>query len=259
MAEGASKHWPAKLIGPMVPSAYLDGRIEGDKGYGASLWKPLSEECLRWLETKPPRSVVYVSFGSMVSLTEKQMGELAWGLKASGSHFLWVVKEHERDKLPDGFAEMAKGKGKGLIVAWCNQLEVLANKAIGCFVTHCGWNSTLEGLSLGVPMVAIPQWADQLTDAKFIADVWEVGVRPKEDEKGVVTREELVASLKEVMEGKRSQIIKRNASFWREKAKKAVGEGGSSDKCIDEFVWFLRSFGKKRGESKVFMNGNGVR
>lgn len=251
-----SKHWPAKLIGPMVPSAFLDGRIEGDKGYGASLWKPLSEECIEWLETKVPKSVVYVSFGSMVSLTEKQMGEIAWGLKESGKYFLWVVKEHERHRLPNGFIESVKEKG--LIVPWCNQLEMLAHEAIGCFVTHCGWNSTLEGLSLGVPMVGIPQWADQLPDAKFIGEIWEVGVRPQEDEKWVVRREELIACLKEVMEGKRSQKIKKNCIWWRERAKEAIGEGGSSDKRIDEFVWFLRSEKRKNEEAKKFMNGNGV-
>ena len=80
----------------MVPAAYLDGRIEDDKGYGASQWEPLSEDCIKWLETKPPKSVVYVSFGSMVSLTLEQIEEIAWGLKESGLHFLWVVKESGR-------------------------------------------------------------------------------------------------------------------------------------------------------------------
>lgn len=221
----------------MVPAAYLDGRIEDDKGYGASLWEPLSDDYIKWLETKPPKSVVYVSFGSMVSLTLEQMEEIAWGLKESGLHFLWVVKESEQDKLPDGFVDSTKENG--LIVTWCNQLEMLENQAIGCFVTHCGWNSTLEGLSLGVPMVGVPKWADQLTDAKFVEEIWGVGLRAKEDDKGVVRKEELVMCLKEVMEGERSQQIKKNASKWRELAKKAVSEGGSSDKNINEFVQHL--------------------
>lgn len=221
----------------MVPAAYLDGRIEDDKGYGASLWEPLSDDYIKWLETKPPKSVVYVSFGSMVSLTLEQMEEIAWGLKESGLHFLWVVKESEQDKLPDGFVDSTKENG--LIVTWCNQLEMLENQAIGCFVTHCGWNSTLEGLSLGVPMVGVPKWTDQLTDAKFVEEIWGVGLRAKEDDKGVVRKEELVMCLKEVMEGERSQQIKKNASKWRELAKKAVSEGGSSDKNINEFVQHL--------------------
>ncbi|KAI3729051.1 hypothetical protein L6452_17698 [Arctium lappa] len=89
----------------MVPSAYLDERIEGDKEYGASLWKPLDQECTKWLETKPQNSVVYISFGSMVSLTQQEMEEIAWGLHKSGFDFLWVVKDSERHKLPKGFLE----------------------------------------------------------------------------------------------------------------------------------------------------------
>ncbi|KAI3467474.1 hypothetical protein Pfo_024137 [Paulownia fortunei] len=243
-AKSVAKSWPAKLIGPMVPSAYLDGRIEGDKGYGASLWKPLSEQCMAWLKTKPQESVVYISFGSMVSLTSKQMEEMAWALMCSNSYFLWVVRETEHDKLPAGFMESIKGKG--LIVSWCNQLEMLAHPAIGCFVTHCGWNSTLEGLSLGVPMVAIPQWADQMTDAKFIEEIWEVGVRAREDEFGIARREEVLFCLKEVMEGTRSKEMRSNVRKWRELAKKATDEGGSSDKSIDEFVKQLISAKGKR-------------
>nr|GMD95830.1 UDP-glycosyltransferase 74B1-like [Ipomoea batatas] len=235
---GVSKVWPAKLIGPMVPSSYLDGRIEGDKGYGASLWKPLGEECLKWLKSKPNQSVVYISFGSMVSLSTKQMDEMARALIASELNFLWVVRESERSKLPQGFVESARGKG--LVVSWCNQLEMLAHPAIGCFVTHCGWNSTLELLSLGVPTVAMPQWSDQFTDAKFIEEIWKVGVRPKLDKYGIVNREELVFCLKEVMEGEMSEEIKRNARKWRELAKGAVSEGGSSDKTINEFVDHLK-------------------
>ncbi|XP_022735204.1 UDP-glycosyltransferase 74B1-like [Durio zibethinus] len=236
-AMAVSELWPAKLIGPMVPSAYLDERIKGDRGYGSSLWKPLSEECMEWLETKPSGSVVYVAFGSMISLTEEEMEEIAWGLKESNLHFLWVVRELEQKKLPKWFVDSTQEKG--MVVTWCNQLEMLAHPAVGCFVTHCGWNSTLEGLSLGVPMVGVPKWTDQLTDAKFVEEIWEIGVRAKEDEKGVVRKEELMKCLKKVMEGERSEELKRNANRWRESAKKAITEGGSSDKCINEFVEHL--------------------
>ena len=221
----------------MVPSAYLDERIKDDRGYGSSLWKPLSEECIEWLETKPSQSVVYISFGSMVSVTEEQMEEIAWGLKESNLHFLWVVRESEQKKMPKWFVDSTQEKG--MVVTWCNQLEMLAHPAVGCFVTHCGWNSTLEGLSLGVPMVCVPKWTDQLTDAKFVEEVWETGVRAKEDEEGVVRKEELMKCLKEVTEGERIKEMKRNANKWRESAKKAISEGGSSDKCINEFVGHL--------------------
>ncbi|KAI9111369.1 hypothetical protein K1719_017059 [Acacia pycnantha] len=230
--------FPAKLIGPMVPSGYLDGRISGDKAYGANLWKPLSEQCIKWLESKPPRSVVYISFGSMVSLTQEQTQELAQGLEETGKHFVWILRESEHTKLPKGFKDSVKEKG--LIITWCNQLELLAHEAVGCFVTHCGWNSTLEGLSLGVPMVGVPQWADQLTDAKFVEDVWKVGVRAKEDEQGTVRKQEIIKCVKMVMEGETSEEIRENVAKWKDLAGEAVGEGGSSDKNIDEFVSSLK-------------------
>ncbi|KAL2349363.1 hypothetical protein Fmac_003363 [Flemingia macrophylla] len=244
-----TKLFPAKMIGPMVPSGYLDGRIKGDKGYGASLWKPLNEECNNWLEAKEPKSVVYISFGSMVSLTAEQMEEVAWGLKESGVSFLWVLRESEHGKLPSGYRDLVKDRG--LIVTWCNQLELLAHQATGCFVTHCGWNSTLESLSLGVPVVCLPQWADQLPDAKFLEDVWEVGVWPKEDEKGVVRKQEFVKALKDVMEGERSQEIRRNAIKWKKLAREAVDEGGTSDMHIDQFVNYLKNV-DKNGSLKVY-------
>ncbi|KAF5203352.1 Udp-glycosyltransferase 74b1 [Thalictrum thalictroides] len=249
-AKSASELWPGKLIGPMIPSFYLDGRIEDDKGYGASLWKPLSDECMQWVNSKSHASVIYVSFGSMVALSIVQMEEIAWGLKNCGRHFLWVVKDSERNKLSNSYAFIQSIQEKGLIVSWCNQLEVLAHNSIGCFVTHCGWNSTMEGLSLGVPMVGVAKWADQSTNAKFIEDIWQVGVRAKDDEKGVVGREELEKCVREVMEGRRSEEIKKNAKKWRELAKEAISEGGSSDKKIDEFVDAFKS-GKKEDDEKI--------
>lgn len=90
-------------------------------------------------------------------------------------------------------------------------------------------------------MVGMPQWSDQMPDAKYIEDVWRVGVRAKEDEFGIVKREELLHCLKQVMEGERGEEIKRNARKWRELAKEAIDEGGTSDKCINDFVGKLKS------------------
>ncbi|XP_031277557.1 flavonol 7-O-beta-glucosyltransferase UGT74F1-like [Pistacia vera] len=236
-------HWPLVMIGPMVPSAYLDQQIEGDSAYGASLWKPTSEESMRWLDTKPENSVIYVSFGSMADIAATQVEEIAWGLKASNRPFLWVAKENE-NKLPVDFVKSVGDTG--CVLTWCNQLEVLAHPAVGCFVTHCGWNSTLEGLSLGVPMVAVPHWSDQPTNTKFVEDVWKVGVRVKKDEQGIVKGEELKRCIEEIMDGERSEEFKRNASKWREFAKKTVSVGGSSDRNIDEFVMKMMKGERKR-------------
>ncbi|XP_068309025.1 mogroside IE synthase-like [Pyrus communis] len=224
--------WPLVMVGLMVPSAYLDQQMEGDVAYGASLWEPKADQCMKWLEEKALKSVIYVSFGSMAEIAAKQVEEIAWGLKASGLNFLWVVKDPE-EKLPDEFLESV-GQA-GLVVPWCNQLEVLGHRSVGCFVTHGGWNSTLEGLSLGVPMVVMPQWSDQPTNAKFL-ELWGVGVRVKKNEEGIVSREEIEMCVREVMGGERSGEIKRNALKWREAAKRSVSVGGNSDDNINEFV-----------------------
>ncbi|KAG7645207.1 putative UDP-glucuronosyl/UDP-glucosyltransferase, UDP-glycosyltransferase family [Arabidopsis thaliana] len=226
--------WPVLNIGPTVPSMYLDKRLAEDKNYGFSLFGAKIAECMEWLNSKQPSSVVYVSFGSLVVLKKDQLIELAAGLKQSGHFFLWVVRETERRKLPENYIEEIGEKG--LTVSWSPQLEVLTHKSIGCFVTHCGWNSTLEGLSLGVPMIGMPHWADQPTNAKFMEDVWKVGVRVKADSDGFVRREEFVRRVEEVMEGEQGKEIRKNAEKWKVLAQEAVSEGGSSDKNINEFV-----------------------
>lgn len=227
-----------KTIGPTIPSKYLDKRLGDDKDYGLHLFKPEIDICMNWLNSKETGSVVYISFGSVAAVEEDQMRELALGLKRSNSNFLWVIRETEKKKLPLNFIE--ETSEKGLVVSWCPQLEVLAHKAVGCFLTHCGWNSTLEALSLGVPMVVLPQWTDQTTNAKFVADVWEVGIRAKRDEKGMIRKEEMERCIREIMEGDKSEDVKRNADKWKKLAIEAVNEGGSSDKNIEEFVAKLK-------------------
>ncbi|WVZ58541.1 hypothetical protein U9M48_008807 [Paspalum notatum var. saurae] len=199
----------------------------------------MTAECKAWLDKKPPHSVVYVAFGSIAAPSLHQLAEMAEGLYNSGKAFLWVLRGSETSKIPESF--VGKVKERGLIVAWSPQLEVLAHHAIGCFVTHCGWNSTMEGLGIGVPMVAMPQWSDQPMNAKYIQDVWRVGVRARPDAEGVVRKDEVERCVREVMEGEKSNGLRKNAMSWREKAKRAMGEGGSSDRNIMEF---LAKFGR---------------
>ncbi|KAJ8561130.1 hypothetical protein K7X08_027320 [Anisodus acutangulus] len=233
-----AKIYPIKTIGPTIPSMYLDKRLPDDKEYGLSLFKPMAYECLNWLNQQPINSVVYVSFGSLAKLEADQMEELAWGLKNSNKNFLWVVRSTEESKLPKNFVEELKltRENKGLVVSWCPQLQVLEHKSIGCFLTHCGWNSTLEAISLGVPMLTMPQWTDQPTNAKLVKDVWEMGVRAKQDEKGIVRREVIEECIKLVMEEEKGKVIRENAKKLKQLARNAVDEGGSSDKNIQEFV-----------------------
>lgn len=162
------------------------------------------------------------------------MEEIAYGLLDSKCNFVWVVRDAEQRKLPQEVTPLLMQKG--LIVNWCVQLEVLSHRAVGCFLTHCGWNSTLEAILLGVPMVGMPEWGDQTTDAKMIADVWKIGVRAKVGENGVVAREEVAARVNEVLQGEGSDKIRRNALKWKDLAVEVVSEGGSSDMNIAEFA-----------------------
>lgn len=131
------------------------------------------------------KTVVYVSFGSIASFEKQQMEEIACFLKECSQYFLWVVRKSEEANLPKDFEKKTE---KGFVVTCCSQLKVLAHEAIGCFVTHCGWNSTLETLCLGVPTIAIPFWSDQSTNAKLMEGVWKMGIRAPYDEKKVVRK-----------------------------------------------------------------------
>ncbi|XP_031119331.1 UDP-glycosyltransferase 74G1-like isoform X1 [Ipomoea triloba] len=224
------KLWVVGAIGPTVPSKYLDNRLPDDKEYGLSVFKPMTEVCMKWLDDRQDGSVVYVSFGSMVHLQEEQMEELAWALRRSNRPFLWVVRSEEANKLPKNFLEE---KTRGLVVSWCPQLQVLAHSAVGCFLTHCGWNSTLEAISLGVPMIAIPQWSDQATNSKLVMDKWKTGVRAKTDENGVVKREEIEECIGRVME---EEEMRANTRKWKQVCKEAMEEGGTSDRDIQDFI-----------------------
>ncbi|KAL9384844.1 hypothetical protein Peur_021854 [Populus x canadensis] len=228
-------------IGPLIPSAFLDGKDPLDKSFGGDLFQG-SEDYTEWLNSKPKSSVVYVSFGSILVLSNRQMEEISRGLVQSGLPFLWVVrdeqnkKEKEEDDQLSACREAILEK-QGMVVPWCCQVEVLSHPSIGCFVTHCGWNSTLESLVSGVPVVAFPHWTDQGTNAKLIEDVWKTGVRVVANEEGIVEGDEIKRSLDLVMaDGKTGEDFRKNAKSWKDLAMDAVKDGGSSDKNLKAFV-----------------------
>ncbi|OEL22032.1 UDP-glycosyltransferase 74E2 [Dichanthelium oligosanthes] len=229
--------WRAKTIGPTVPASYLgDDRLPSDTKYGLYLFELTTAPCIAWLDAHPPRSVVYTSFGSLSDLDPLEMREVAHGLLDAGRPFLWVVRASEAHKLPAGYEDDC-GRCGGLVVSWLPQLEVLAHRAVGCFLTHCGWNSTAEALVTGVPMVAVPQWTDQPMNAEYVEAVWRVGVRVRPAAAdGLVRRGEVARGIGEVMDGERSGEFRSNAAAWMEKARAASRDGGTSDRNIAEFV-----------------------
>ncbi|CAI0445681.1 unnamed protein product [Linum tenue] len=194
---------------------------------------------MEWLDEQAAGSVVYVSFGSLATLSADQSASLERALKEGRWPFVWVVKGTEAGEL-----STSSGGGQGIVVAWAPQTKVLAHRAVGCFVTHGGWNSTLEAVAAGVPMVVYPQWSDQPTNAKLVEDVFGVGVRVREngDVKMVVGSEEMGRAIREVMDGPKSEQIKGNARRLKIAAGEAVAAGGegtskvSVRKFVDEIV-----------------------
>ncbi|KAH9310636.1 hypothetical protein KI387_025671, partial [Taxus chinensis] len=218
---------PIVTVGPLVPSAFLDGNNPEDTDVGAHMWKTV--DCIEWLNTMGNSGVVYISFGSDIVPSKEQIHEIAFGLKASGHSFLWVIRPgHNKEEnvrlqnFPEGFLE--ETAERGLVVPWCPQMAVLSHPSVGVFMTHCGWNSTLESLSSGVPVLAVPQWADQTTNAKYIEDEWKTGIRLKRREDGVVAREEVKNSIKEIMESEVGIELRKNALQWKTLAKQAMGQ-----------------------------------
>ena len=181
--------------------------------------------------------------GTVAYLKQEQMEEMAHGVLKSGLSFLWVFRPPPHDLkvethvLPQELKEEC-GKGNGKIVDWCPQEQVLAHPSVACFVTHCGWNSTMEALSLGVPVVCCPQWGDQVTDAVYLIDVFKTGLRLGRGatEERVVPREEVAEKLLEATVGEKAEDLRKNALKWKAEAEAAVAPGGSSDKNFREFV-----------------------
>jgi UDP-glucoronosyl and UDP-glucosyl transferase len=207
-------------IGPYIPSLIHDGNetnISGD------LFKADEKGYMDWLDTKPENSVVYVSFGSLATMSKKQIEEIQHGLKDSGHPYLLVVRKNNRE----AGVQLEEGENS-MVVEWCNQVQVLSHPSVGCFVTHCGWNSTLESLTCGVPMVAVPQWSDQDTNARMVME-WSAGVQGEINKERVIESGALKNCLKLVMgNGEKALEIRESCKKWRKKARKAVSDNGSS-------------------------------
>ncbi|KAF5465090.1 hypothetical protein F2P56_015121 [Juglans regia] len=227
-------------VGPLIPSAFLDGKDPSDKAFGGDLFQGSKEYYIEWLNSKPNSSVIYVSFGSISTLAKQQMEEMARGLLDCGRPFLWVIRAKENgeeEKEEERLSCREELEQKGMIVPWCSQVEVLSHPSLACFVTHCGWNSSLESLVSGVPVVAFPQWTDQGTNAKLIEDVWKTGLRVTANKDGIVESDEIKRCLELVAGGgERGEEMRRNAKKWKELAREAAKEGGSSHKNLKAFV-----------------------
>lgn len=198
--------------------------------------------CISWLDKQAPNSVLYVSFGSIIFLNKEELTELAWGLVNSKQSFLWVIPPsslgglRSLESLPDGFEDAIKERG--YVVKWAPQKEVLAHDAVGGFFSHCGWNSTVESISTGIPMICSPNFGDQLLNARYLSHVWSIGI---ELEKGFC-REEIENAIRRLMSDVEGKEMRKRAMDLMKMVEASVRRGGSSSNNLNELVDFISSF-----------------
>ena len=218
--------FPVYPIGPAIPYLELENNssITNDSN---------CVNYFQWLDCQPPSSVLYISMGSFLSVSNAQMDEIVGGVRDSGVRCLWVSRG-EIGRFNDVFDDMS------LVVPWCDQLKVLCHSSIGGFWTHCGLNSTLEAIFAGVPMLTFPIVWDQILNSKQIVEDWKIGWRAK---KGVgagnfVTRGEISELVRRFMDQKSEQgnEMRKRAKELQETSRQAIAKGGSSETNLNAFI-----------------------
>ncbi|XP_057974119.1 7-deoxyloganetin glucosyltransferase-like isoform X2 [Malania oleifera] len=227
--------WTASACGFM---GYAHYSLLREKGFlplkGSNLWKE-DRSCLEWLDSREASSVVYVNFGSITIMTNNQLMEFARGLANSNQSFLWIIRPNLVDGdlaiIPPEF--FAKTKERSFIASWCPQEQVLHHPAVGGFLTHCGWNSVIESMCGGVPMICWPFFAEQPTNCRFCCTEWGIGMEICND----VKRDEVERLVRELMEGERGKEMKKKTMEWKEKAEEATRRlSGSSFLNLERII-----------------------
>ncbi|KAL3647335.1 hypothetical protein CASFOL_008303 [Castilleja foliolosa] len=218
-------------IGPL--HAHLKSKLSANKPVSNSLYEE-DRSCMTWLDSQSPRSVIYVSFGSLATMTRDQLMEFYHGLVNSGHKFLWVIR-------PDGVGGSDQmipkiTNEKGYIVGWAPQVEVLAHPAVGGFLTHSGWNSTLESVYEGIPMICWPYFVDQQVNSRMVEEVWRLGVDMKDScDRSVI--EKAVVSVMEV----RKDEFRERAEEMAKLARMGLSEGGSAYCDLERLIGDIKS------------------
>lgn len=237
---------PTWAIGPVLFST-TNGSSSRGKGGGIN-----PKLCTEWLNTKHSKSVLFVCFGSMNTISVSQMMELAKALEECGKSFIWVVRppigfdinlEFKVDEwLPKGFVDRVLESGKGLIVHdWAPQVEILSHESVSVFLSHCGWNSVLESLSDGVPILGWPMAAEQFYNCKLLEEEVGVCVEVARGKSCEVKCEDIVEKIELVMsESEKGVMMRKKAEEIRVMIRDAVkdedGFKGSSVRAMDEFL-----------------------
>ncbi|KAF7037632.1 hypothetical protein CFC21_047961 [Triticum aestivum] len=234
--------------GESVPKLFCVGPLVGEER-GSTV----KHECLRWLDKQPARSVVFLCFGSASSVPAEQLKEIAVGLEKSGHAFLWAVRapvapDADATKrfegraeaaveplLPEGFLDRTRGRGM-VVSSWAPQVEVLRHPATGAFVTHCGWNSTLEAVVAGVPMLCWPMYAEQGMNKVLVVEDMKLGVAMDGYDEATVKSREVEAKVRLVMESEHGKQIRERMAIAKVIAADALETGGSSAAAFVDFL-----------------------
>ncbi|XP_059299246.1 zeatin O-glucosyltransferase-like [Lycium ferocissimum] len=243
----AKENTPLWAFGPfnMLPESLDSLSISGNK--------KTSHKCLDFLDKQDVNSVIFVSFGTTTTLPQEQVKELALGLEQSNHKFLWVIREsdrrvdmenseerHEKIELPEGFEERVEGRGM-VVRSWAPQLEILGHLSTGGFLSHCGWNSSMESISMGVPMAAMPMTVDQPYHTLLVTHVWKIGVsvwswaRRKE----IVPATAIEKAVKTLMGTPEGEEMRQRVVELRNKIKQSVSHGGLAHKEMESFISYI--------------------
>ncbi|XP_037408515.1 DIMBOA UDP-glucosyltransferase BX8-like isoform X2 [Triticum dicoccoides] len=194
--------------GVCVPVYAIGPLYKISSGAQSSLLSP-DQTCLDWLDKQEAQSVLFVSFGSLASMDQEELGKVG---------------------LPDGFEE--ETQGRGMVVSWAPQQDVLGHQAVGGFWTHNGWNSTLESICEGVPMICRPHFADQMINARYVEEVWKVGFELV----GKLERGNIERGIRKLLREEEGGEMRRRANDLKDKAIHCIKKGGSSQTMVDLLV-----------------------
>lgn len=246
---GASRYLskPVLAVGPCVPQFMVSG--DGDRSNkcrrgGMTSGDETDEHVMRWLDAQAPSSVVYISFGSLaVAMGDRQAREIWEGLKASKQPFLWATPSQVvKTLVADSEKEEQQQQQQGRVVAWAPQQRVLSHPAVGVFMTHCGWNAALEGLSAGVPMLCCPQFLDQPLTSIMSVQLWGVGLQLAES--GTPLQSEAVERMvRLILQEEEGKLLRQRASHLRQAAMESRRRfpPGSSVESMHSFIKLIQS------------------
>ncbi|KAG6541884.1 hypothetical protein Mapa_016712 [Marchantia paleacea] len=227
-----------------VPKVFTLGPLASPSTAAAPLGRE-TEECMEWLDRQPVSSVVYICFGSQALWTPETLRELALALEASHCRFLWVLYQKGGDytslvnALPEQFQARVGERGR-VATYWVPQVQVILHQALSCFMSHCGWNSTVESISGGVPMLCVPRAAEQHLNCRHIVDVLKVGIQVKVGDDGVPKQKDIESALRIMMAEEEGKMMRQRVLDLKLMAAAAAAPGGSSSTSFQELIHDLK-------------------